>query len=77
MTTKTKVTAKLEQLSCPDCANMIARVVAKIKGVEEAEVRYTTSKLIVTYDTVVTSWDSIAQSVAKLGYKILSKTTGS
>lgn len=28
MSTKTKVTAKLEQLSCPDCANMIERVAA-------------------------------------------------
>lgn len=77
MTTKAKVTAKLEQLSCPDCANMIERVAAKVKGVEMAEVRYTTSKLLVTYDTDVTTWEMIEQSVAKLGYKVLSKTTGS
>lgn len=77
MTTQTKVTAKLEQLSCPDCANLIARVVAKLKGVEAAEVRYTTSKLLVTYDADTTTWDTIEQSVAKLGYQVLSKTTGS
>jgi len=44
------ITARLEQLSCPDCANMIGNVVGKIKGVEQAEVRYTTSKLLVSYD---------------------------
>lgn len=77
MSTTTKVTAKLEQLSCPDCANMIARVVTKLKGVESAEVRYTTSKLLVTYDADTTNWESIEQSVSKLGYKVISKTTGS
>lgn len=77
MTTETKVTAKLEQLTCPDCANLIARVLSKTKGVESAEVRYTTSKLLVTYDAAVITWDAIEQSVVKLGYQILSKTTGS
>jgi copper chaperone CopZ len=69
-----KIIAKLEQLSCPDCANMIGNVVSRIKGVEEAEVRYTTSKLLVSYDESKTSWDTIQNSVAKLGYKVLSHT---
>jgi Cu+-exporting ATPase len=67
-----KVTARLEQLSCPDCANMIAKVVSRIKGVEQAEVRYTTSKLLVRFDDHLTTWDEIEKSVAKLGYQVLS-----
>ena len=67
-----KVTARLEQLSCPDCANMIARVAGKIKGVSEAEVRYTTNKLLVRFDDSLTSWAEIEKAVAKLGYQVAS-----
>ncbi len=76
MTEKIKIIARMEQLTCPECTNMITRVVEKIKGVETAEVRYATSKLLVTYDAAVTSWGIIEQTVAKLGYKVISKTTG-
>lgn len=67
-----KVTARLENLSCPSCADMITNVVRKIKGVEEAEVRYTTSKLLVTYDDAVASWEEIEDKVTKLGYGVTS-----
>ena len=69
-----KVTACLEQLSCPSCADMIVNVVRKIKGVEEAEVRYTTSKLLVTYDDAVVAWDEIEDTVTKLGYAVTGKS---
>lgn len=69
-----KVTARLEQLSCPSCADMIVNVVRKIKGVKEAEVRYTTSKLLVTYDDQIATWDEIEGTVAKLGYSIIGKS---
>lgn len=68
-----RVTARLEQLSCPSCADMISNVVGRIKGVREAEVRYTTSKLLVTYDDSITNWESIESAVVKLGYTILRK----
>lgn len=71
-----KVVARLEQLSCPSCAEMIVNVVRKLKGVQEAEVRYTTSKLLVTYDDEAAAWDEIETTVTKLGYPIISKTQG-
>lgn len=69
-----KVTARLEQLSCPSCADMIVNVVSKLKGVEAAEVRYTTSKLLVTYDESQVDWSDIEGTVSKLGYAVKSKT---
>lgn len=68
-----RVTARLEQLSCPSCAEMISNVVGKIKGVMDTEIRYTTSKLLVTYNDSVTDWESIEAAVVKLGYSILRK----
>lgn len=67
------VTARLEQLTCPDCANMIANVVGKLKGVEQAEVRYATSKLLVRFDESLITWEAIEKTVAKLGYQVRSK----
>jgi copper chaperone CopZ len=51
---------------------MIARVAGKIKGVSEAEVRYTTNKLLVRFDDSLTSWEEIEKAVAKLGYQVVS-----
>ncbi|HOB34653.1 MAG: hypothetical protein GX090_04530 [Firmicutes bacterium] len=68
-----KVTARLEQLSCPSCADMITNVVKKIKGVREAEVRYATGKLLVTFDDAETGWDEIENAVTRLGYPVREK----
>lgn len=65
-----RITARLEQLSCPSCADLIARVVRKTKGVATAEVRYTTNKLLVSFDDSLASWEEIEKSIAKLGYRI-------
>lgn len=67
------VTARLEQLACPDCANMIANVVGRLKGVEQAEVMFTTSKLLVRFDNSLLTWEEIEKTVAKLGYQVRSK----
>lgn len=67
-----KATARLEQLSCPGCANLIGQVVGKIPGVTAAEVRYTTNKLLVSFDDSLTTWEEIEKSVAKLGYQVIS-----
>ena len=67
---RVKATARLEQLSCPSCADLIARVAKKVKGVEGAEVRYTTNKLLVSFDTSLTTWAEIEKAVTKLGYKV-------
>jgi copper chaperone CopZ len=69
-----KVTARLENLSCPSCADMITNVLGKVKGVKEVEVRYTTSKLLVTYDDEITTWEELQDKVTKLGYGIASKS---
>lgn len=71
-----KITARLGQLSCPSCADMIVNVVRELKGVQEAEVRYTTSKLLVTYDDTVIPWEKIENTISKLGYTVISKAEG-
>ncbi len=67
------ITARLEQLTCPDCANMITSVVGRLKGVEQAEVRYATSKLLVRFDESLITWEAIEKTLAKLGYLVKSK----
>ena len=53
---------------------MITNVVKKIKGVREAEVRYATGKLLVTFDDAETGWDEIENAVTRLGYPVREKT---
>lgn len=65
-----KITARLEQLTCPDCARLLEQTLARQPGVEQASVRYATSKLVVTLDPATTGINQLAAITARLGYKV-------
>ena len=56
----------LQGLDCANCAAKIERAVAKIKGVDEANVNFMTCKLMVDADTFTdTMVDQIKETVKK------------
>jgi len=67
-----KVKLYLEDLSCPDCANKIEKVLNKTKGVKSAEVHYTTAKANVEYNDEEIDTEDLKKAVAKTGYQVKS-----
>ncbi|RAK06468.1 heavy-metal-associated domain-containing protein [Halanaerobium saccharolyticum] len=65
-----KIKLYLEELSCPDCANKVEKVLSKTEGVTEADVHYTTSKANVKYDPAKINPDGLKKAVAKTGYQV-------
>jgi Cu+-exporting ATPase len=65
-----KVKLYLEDLSCPDCANKIGKVLNKLEGVDSADVHYTTSKANVEYDEDKVSIADLKDAVADTGYSV-------
>jgi copper chaperone len=65
-----KVKLYLDELNCPDCANKIGKVLNKTKGVEKAEVHYTTAKANVEYDEEEIDIEGLKKAVAKTGYQV-------
>ncbi|CAJ36989.1 cation transporter [Methanocella arvoryzae] len=65
-----KVIMQLENLSCPDCAMKIAMVLRNSKGVSNAEVLYTSSKVKVVYDPEVTKVENIVKLIESIGYGV-------
>lgn len=65
-----KVIMQLENLSCPDCAMKIGMVLKNSKGVSNAEVLYTSSKVKVVYDPAVTKIENIVKLIESIGYGV-------
>lgn len=66
-------TAKLstEPFTCPSCIAKIENTLAREQGVETVQVMFNSSKVKVTFDETLTSADSLAETVTKLGYPVL------
>mgnify|MGYP000471041156 CR=1 FL=1 len=61
----------LEDLSCPDCANKIQKVLNKTEGVKNAEVHFTTGKANVEYDEQEISIEEMKDAVSTTGYQVI------
>jgi copper chaperone len=67
---KKKVVLMLENLSCPDCAMKIGMALKHSKGVSDAEVLYTTSKVKIVYDPALTKVENLVKIVEDIGYGV-------
>ncbi len=65
-----KVVLMLENLSCPDCAAKIGYALKHSKGVSQAEVLYTTSKVKVVYDPELTKVENLVKIITDIGYGV-------
>ncbi|HEY3272754.1 MAG TPA: cation transporter [Methanocella sp.] len=67
---KKSVVLMLENLSCPDCARKIGMALKHSKGVSEAEVLYTTSKVKIVYDPAQAKVEDFVKIVEDIGYGV-------
>lgn len=65
-----KVVLMLENLSCPDCAAKIGSALKHSKGVSDAEVLYTTSKVKIVYDPKITKVENFVKIIEDIGYGV-------
>ncbi len=63
-----RLVLQLGNVSCPVCAEQVGTVLRKMKGVEEAQVSFNTSKAKLTYNPQEVTVDEIIKAVEKLGY---------
>lgn len=63
-----KLVLQLGNVSCPVCAEQVGTMLKKMKGVQEAEVFFSTGKAKLTYNPEEVTVDDLVQAVEKLGY---------
>lgn len=66
-----KVKLYLEDLSCPDCAKKIEKILNKTDGVNKADVHFTTGKANVEYDPENINVEGLKDAVATTGYQVI------
>ncbi|HLS67748.1 MAG TPA: heavy metal-associated domain-containing protein [Kiloniellales bacterium] len=69
--TKTMVSTTLrsDELSCPSCVPKIEKALQALPGVEKAEVRFNTGRILVSHDPEQAPVEALVQAVADTGYK--------
>lgn len=65
----TKVVFQVESMSCPICAEQLEAAVKSVRGVAEARVLFTLSRLKVVYDETVTNPAAIHGAIVGAGYR--------
>lgn len=66
-----RATLKIGGMNCAACANRIERAIAKIDGVQSANVNFAAEKAAVEFDPSKTNLEAITAAVVEQGYKII------
>lgn len=72
-----KINFKISGMHCASCASNSARVLKRVKGVEEAEVSYASEEAQVIYDPSKASFDQMKKAIEGLGYQAMIETENS
>jgi len=67
-----KVTMKLDALTCPSCMTKIEGALSKKAGVENVKVLFNASKIKAEFDDSQVTAESLADTVTDLGYVVQS-----
>ncbi|NLR09218.1 MULTISPECIES: heavy-metal-associated domain-containing protein [Lactobacillaceae] len=67
-----KVTMKLDALTCPSCMTKIEGALSKKDGVENVKVLFNASKIKAEFDDDKVTAESLADTVTDLGYVVQS-----
>ncbi|HHT71064.1 MAG TPA: heavy-metal-associated domain-containing protein [Firmicutes bacterium] len=65
-----ELTLQLGDLACPSCAQTIGQILKRQKGVKDAAVAFTTSRVKVTFDPEAITIEQIEKAIEKTGYKV-------
>lgn len=60
---------RIEGMTCTGCVNSVARVLAALPGVAQADVSLTKARAKVTYDPALTGVEAMKQAIERAGYK--------
>lgn len=63
-----KTTLRAKDLSCPSCVSKIEGALSATNGVENAEVKFNSGRIIVQHDPSVASADDLIAVVKSTGY---------
>lgn len=67
-----KVTMKLDDLTCPSCMTKIEDALSKKDGVENVKVLFNASKIKAEFNTDKVSAESLEAAITDLGYTVKS-----
>ncbi|AYM02014.1 heavy-metal-associated domain-containing protein [Levilactobacillus yiduensis] len=67
-----KVTMKLDDLTCPSCMTKIEGALSKKAGVKNVKVLFNASKVKAEFDDQTVSAEDLATTVTDLGYAVQS-----
>lgn len=65
-----KITLKINDMECPNCAMLLERIEDTLDGVLLAEASYHKAQMVVEYDEKTISEADIQAAIQKMGYEV-------
>jgi copper chaperone CopZ len=72
-----RITLKIGNMECPNCAMNLERIEDKLKGVLMAEASYHKAQMIVEYNETQVTEEQIKAEVKRLGYEVVATNSNS
>lgn len=63
-----RTTLRSDELSCPSCLPKIEKALRALPGVEQAEVRFNTGRILISHDPERAPLEALIRAVAESGY---------
>lgn len=63
-----KTTLRSSDLTCPSCVSKIEKALTALDGVESAEVRFSSGRVVVEHDETRVSKEALVDAVGRAGY---------
>ena len=65
-----KTTLRSDEFSCPSCVAKIESKLRSMDGVESAEVKFSSGRVLVEHDPAKSSVRDLVDSIAQVGYTV-------
>ncbi|WP_018297147.1 heavy-metal-associated domain-containing protein [Corynebacterium lubricantis] len=64
-----KTTLRSDEFTCPSCVTKIETKLNGLEGVEDAEVKFSSGRILVEHDPQQVSVRNLVDAIAEVGYK--------
>lgn len=65
-----RITLKILDMECPNCAMLLEQIEGKLAGVQTAEASYHKGQMVVEFNELYLDEETIRAEIARMGYQV-------
>lgn len=65
-----KTVLRSDEFSCPSCVGKIEKKLLRLDGIDSAEVKFASGRVVVSHDPAKVSVHDLVDAIAQVGYQV-------